>query len=165
MRGTDKGDPGDLAKSHGVHDVPTGAIATRSQRLGGYAIDLILVGGPLVAITWAVSNIDLRKHVFDTPGWVPWVSVSVQFLYATLMTARDGQTLGKKLMRTRVVTVEGLETPSLRTATIRALPSILSAVPVLGRLVPLMFAPVAFREDRRGLHDLLAGTSVISADY
>lgn len=165
MRGTDKGVLCDLAKSHRVHDVPIGTIATRSQRFGGFAIDFVLIAGPLLAITWAISDVDLRKHVFDTPGWVPWVSVSVQFIYASLMTARDGQTLGKKLMRTRVVTVKRMETPSLRTASIRALPSIVGAVPVLGRLTTLVFVPIAFRADRRGLHDLVAGTSVISADY
>jgi uncharacterized RDD family membrane protein YckC len=144
---------------------PPGAIASRSQRLAGYAIDVLLVGGPFLAITLTTSDIDLRNRVFDTPVWVPWAAVSVRFLYTALMTAHDGQTVGRKVMRTRVVSLDTMEAPTLTTSSVRALPSMLDAIPLVGRLTLLVFVPVAVRSDRRGLHDLVAGTAVISTDF
>jgi uncharacterized RDD family membrane protein YckC len=65
-----------------------------------------------------------------------------------------GQTMGKMLVGARVVTLEGGPL-SFRRAMGRTLAWILAALPVGAGL-----AVAALRRDRRGLHDLLAGTRV-----
>lgn len=73
--------------------------------------------------------------------------------------ARTGRTPGKALMRLSVVAAGvrgGGPGVGLRTAFVRLLAWILS-----GSLLGIGFLLVAFRRDRRALHDLLAGTRVV----
>ena len=112
----------------------------------------------------AMSEIDIDSRVFDTPAWITVSGWVAWLLYAVLMTARDGQTVGKKLMRTRVVTANKFAVPSIGTAAIRALPSLLGLVPVVGVASIAIYLPIAWRSDRRGLHDQLARTLVVSSD-
>ncbi|MEN3273731.1 MAG: hypothetical protein V7636_2492 [Actinomycetota bacterium] len=147
-----------------MDDIPDGALASRSRRALGYAIDVVTVAGPLTVIELLSSDGSLRQRVSDAPSWMPWAATAVVFLYQVLLTARDGQTIGKKLMRTRVVEIRDLGTPTLQTAAIRALPTLASPIPIVGTLTAVVFLPVAFRADRRGAHDHLARTAVISAD-
>ncbi len=75
-------------------------------------------------------------------------------LYAVLFHWLWGQTMGKMLVGARVVSAEGGPL-SLRRAVGRALAWLLAALPLgAGLLV------AGLRRDRRGLHDLLAGTRV-----
>jgi uncharacterized RDD family membrane protein YckC len=75
-------------------------------------------------------------------------------LYSVLFHWLWGQTMGKMLVGARVVTLEGGPL-SFRRAMGRTLAWILAALPVGAGL-----AVAALRRDRRGLHDLLAGTRV-----
>lgn len=73
--------------------------------------------------------------------------------------ARTGRTPGKALMRLSVVAVDGRRGGpgvGLKTAFVRFLAWNLS-----GALLGIGFLLVAFRKDRRALHDLLAGTRVV----
>jgi len=77
-----------------------------------------------------------------------------------LLLHRNGQTVGKKLMKTRIVGMDG-RTPSLwRTLLLR---EVVNIVPQY--IVPLYSTADAvaifFRGERRCLHDYLAGTRVI----
>jgi uncharacterized RDD family membrane protein YckC len=94
------------------------------------------------------------------------VAVWAYWLYETVLTARSGQTLGKRLVSIRVAAL-GTETakPGLRRSATRALPILLLAVPYLWVVVPLFFVWAAFRSDQRGLHDLAAGTQVIAGRW
>ncbi len=75
-------------------------------------------------------------------------------LYVIALHALEGQTVGKLLMGVRVVGLDG-EPPPLGT-------SILRFFAYGAALVPfgLGFVMAGLRSDKRGLHDLLAGTRV-----
>jgi uncharacterized RDD family membrane protein YckC len=83
------------------------------------------------------------------------VNQSMLVMYFTCFIAAHAQTPAKQLLRLRVVTADG-QTPYLAKSLVRALALVFSA--------NLLFLPmlyVFFNPERRGLHDLLAGTYVV----
>jgi len=83
-----------------------------------------------------------------------------RFLYLAfviyLWVTWEGRTIGKKMMGTKIVSYPDYQEISTGTAVIRMIGYSLS-----GLLFGLGYLMIAFREDKRGLHDLLAGTCVI----
>jgi uncharacterized RDD family membrane protein YckC len=74
--------------------------------------------------------------------------------YATLLHAATGQTIGKMLVRIRVVLVDGEPLP-VGTSLLRCFGQLVSCATLgLGLLM------AGLRRDKRALHDLIAGTRV-----
>jgi uncharacterized RDD family membrane protein YckC len=77
--------------------------------------------------------------------------------------ARTGQTWGKKLLSIRIVDLHGELPPLWRLIVLRYLPTqLLSLVPVAGNVYALLDALFIFRQDKRCLHDIIAGTQVVN---
>ncbi|PYN57613.1 MAG: RDD family protein [Candidatus Rokuibacteriota bacterium] len=94
--------------------------------------------------------------VASTPTFRPIVVVfTVVFAgaYSTLLLALGGQTIGKMLVGVRVVA--GEELPSIGAALLRFIGYFVS----LGTLT-LGYVMAGLRQDKRALHDLIAGTRV-----
>lgn len=81
------------------------------------------------------------------------------------MLSTRGQTLGKRLMSIRVVLLANNANPGFVGAVLMrvVIPMILGAVPVVGAIFSLVDVCFIFRDDRRCVHDLIAGTKVIKA--
>jgi uncharacterized RDD family membrane protein YckC len=81
------------------------------------------------------------------------------------LLAKHGQTIGKRLVRTRIVSIKDDSIlPFGRVVGLRYLPLwIIGQVPLLGPLISLIDSLFIFRKDRRCLHDHLAGTRVVTA--
>lgn len=82
-------------------------------------------------------------------------------------TTTTGQTLGKRLLQTRVVDASTGEPPRLGPAVLRWAvlvgPSLVGAIlpgPNLSALVLIVVAPILFDRYHQGLHDRAAGTVV-----
>jgi uncharacterized RDD family membrane protein YckC len=75
-------------------------------------------------------------------------------LYVILLHAFEGQTLGKLIVRVRVVGLDG-EPPAVGASVLRFFAYFVSLLPLAGG-----FFMAGLRADRRALHDLLAGTRV-----
>lgn len=86
-----------------------------------------------------------------------WLALNGHFL------ASSAQTIGKRLMKIRVVNVKDGKPASLvRLAVWRALPMyLLSLVPHVGAPIALLGLLLIFRRGRRCLHDRIAGTRVV----
>jgi uncharacterized RDD family membrane protein YckC len=110
---------------------------------------LVKVGG------LGVAALDERELLGQAFAW-SWLLVAPA-AYVTLSHGTGGQTLGKRLVGARVVSRAG-EPIGYPRALARYLGWWLALLP-LG--MGLWMA--AFRRDRRGLHDLLAGTRVVRA--
>jgi uncharacterized RDD family membrane protein YckC len=82
----------------------------------------------------------------------------VVFLYQLVFTATGGQTPGKRLVHARVIDTYG-GVPSAGRALVRVLASALSVA-----LFSLGWLWIGFSRDKRGLHDLVAGTYVVIVD-
>ena len=86
-----------------------------------------------------------------------FVLVQFRFLKAT------GQTLGKKLAKTRIVTMAG-EKPELSKLLINryGFMNLVGLIPLVGSWIALVDILFIFRKDRRCIHDLIAGTRVVN---
>lgn len=90
-------------------------------------------------------------------GLVAFVAINGWFL------AKRGQSLGKMAMKVQIVSVKDGQLLSLgRLVGLRFLPVwLVSMIPALGSILPLIDVLFIFRKDRRCVHDLIAGTQVI----
>lgn len=73
-----------------------------------------------------------------------------------------GQTIGKKVAKTRIVTMAGAK-PEFQDLVVKryAFMNLIGLIPFVGGLVSLVSILMIFKSDRRCLHDQLAGTQVI----
>jgi uncharacterized RDD family membrane protein YckC len=79
------------------------------------------------------------------------------------LLAKRGQSLGKMAMNIRIVRNDNDSNPGFLSAVVLRiwLSGILSAIPCLGQLFLLIDILSIFSEERRCLHDWLAGTKVV----
>jgi uncharacterized RDD family membrane protein YckC len=106
--------------------------------------------GLIAARTWRTE--------LDAPGGVQGVITVCTILFAAVYTivlhSLDGQTIGKLLVGVRVVGLDG-EPPPIGASILRYFAYAVALFP-LG----LGFVMAGLRADKRGLHDLIAGTRV-----
>lgn len=139
-------------------------LASVGQRFVGVFIDGVLFGVPYMV--WYVALI-LRSQRGEEPGPV-LLAVGVvaillmvvgRVVYEGALLARDGQTLGKKAMRIKVVTPEGGD---LRPG--QAWGRAFSRFLLDACLSALNYLPAYFTRERTCFHDVLAKTRVVRTD-
>ena len=134
--------------------------ATRTQRFFAITIDSVII-----SLAFAVASyIELPDSV-RLLGLVAGAAIFTANLY---YLAKDGQTLGKKAVGIRIVLMAtqqngGFVTNVLKRGFLAGLPYFVLTLfaPVLGALYIWADALFIFRENRRCLHDLIAGTLVV----
>jgi uncharacterized RDD family membrane protein YckC len=129
-------------------------LATRGQRLLGAFVDGLVTLIPYVL---------LKAFPDSSAILAPTLAVlAAIFSIQIWLLCRDGQTLGKKAAGTRIVRVDTEENGGFTTNVLmRAIVSSLPNIVPLYWFVDQLFV---FREDRRCLHDLIAGTKVVRAE-
>ncbi|NIQ98471.1 MAG: hypothetical protein GWO11_08660 [Desulfuromonadales bacterium] len=135
------------------------------QRLTAALIDLTIVAfaqllfGALLA---GVATLVSLGAQFGPGGWqtlmmpVKLFNLALLFAYFIVFTGYDGQTPGKMLMRIKVIREDDGEIGYAR-AFLREAPGKLISTLTFG----LGFIMIGFQQDKRGLHDLLSGSSVV----
>jgi uncharacterized RDD family membrane protein YckC len=141
--------------------------AERGARLAAALLDLAVVVGVLlsVGLIAAVSIPVLAKNgkslALDAYAvallLIPLAVVVLQFVWLT----QSGQTIGKRAMKVRIVKHDDGENGGFVTNVL--LRCWLNALFKLIPLYALVDALFIFRDDRRCLHDLIAGTLVVEA--
>jgi uncharacterized RDD family membrane protein YckC len=149
----------------------------RGERLGAVFIDgligfvvfaLVLIPVFLLTDAWQA----LVSAVMGGQG-LPWyVSIGMAvtgFVLFLLVQgyplANWGQTWGKRLLKLRIVDMEGHKPEFLRLVGLRyAVGQAIALVPFVGPIFGVVDALFIFREDRRCIHDHIAGTRVVVAD-
>jgi uncharacterized RDD family membrane protein YckC len=106
--------------------------------------------GLLAARVWRT---DLSGAV-GVQGLVTGCTLLFAALYVIVLHALEGQTIGKLIVRVRVVGLDG-NPPALGASVLRFFAYAASLLPF-----GLGFVMAGLRTDRRALHDLLAGTRV-----
>lgn len=146
--------------------------AARLQRLGAALLDMIiilLIEIPLLTMLGVFSKL-------ETGGGVNYEMTLQQRLiflglhlavYAAVngfLLLREGQTLGKKIVGIRIVGTEGQLCSFTVVFFIRyALFGAVSYIPGIGGLLSLADILFIFGEQRRCIHDYVAGTKVVLA--
>jgi uncharacterized RDD family membrane protein YckC len=140
-----------------------GELAGIAQRVVARFIDSLVVGIPMSVFLTIVLN-----RMYPIPEQPPslfaiWLATLLIYVaYEVILVARLGQTVGKRMIGIRVVDLDG-DIPGWAKATRRfLLPFAAGMIPYIG--LPLgiaVFLRAAFVGDRRGFHDLFAGTRVV----
>jgi uncharacterized RDD family membrane protein YckC len=140
-----------------VPDALLGAPAGFWRRALALAVDLALVVALVRAGLWLASGFAAYApglHLVAQAFGLTWVYFTPA-AYFVLGHGTAGQTLGKRLVGARVIDEGGAPIGYVR-ALGRCVATVLAALPLgLGLVL------AGLRMDRRGLHDLLAGTRVV----
>ena len=142
-----------LAHVEDVADAGTGALAGRGARLW-----LVSLVAPL---SWTPApGVNLARFLVIN-GVVGLVLFVV--LHGYLLATR-GQTIGKMLLKVRIVRSDGSRASLLRIVGLRFVPTtVISLIPIIGGVYALVDCLLIFRDSRRCLHDNIADTIVVKA--
>ncbi len=149
----------------------SGNLATLSQRLIGAIIDALIMlpiafvmgmilGVILIAVGIGPDNAmyNLLLTVFGAVIGMGLFLVLNGYLLAT-----RGQTIGKVVAKTRIVAEDGSLVPFGPLILKRYVPVwVVSQIPLIGGVLALLNVLMIFRENRKCLHDDIAGTKVIA---
>ena len=145
-----------------------GMLASRGARLAAALLDG-LIGMAIMLPMMFVSGYFGAMRTGETApiivlanwaliGCVVFVLVQGYPLHAT------GQTWGKRALGIRIVSLDGTKPALGKLLLLRYLPlRVVGVIPLVNSLVVLTDALLIFRNDRRCLHDLIAGTRVVVA--
>jgi len=132
-------------------------LADRSTRFAGRVIDNLLFGlslSPLLAGVFLGQN---------DPWWYATGIVPLLFAaYQSYLVATTGQSVAKRWLGLMIVRTDGERAGFLMGVVVREwVVLMLGFVPILGMLFRLADSLLIFGEERRCLHDYLAGTQVV----
>jgi uncharacterized RDD family membrane protein YckC len=143
---------------------PPPPLASPLRRLGGFGVDT-LIYAVLLLVVLVLSDLDLEAVANGDeaiPNSLLLIDLLLIGLYQVTLTATRGQTIGKMVLRTKVVDAETGRIPGWQSSFIRwGAPAALSTVPWLGYVTLLMYAWMLRDPRRQGLHDKAAQTLVI----
>lgn len=119
-----------------------------------YIVDFVILYVGFYIILALIGELDAYLAVEEWTSHDAWYIFGV-LLYDTILVGTFGATVGKAIVGIKIVQENGHSVGYGR-ALGRHLATYLS-----GLLLGIGFLMVAFRDDKRGLHDLIAGTVVV----
>ena len=149
--------------------VSTTELASRWKRLGGVLIDSFIAIIVTLPVVFSMVPLDqvartgqmpLELHVF-----ILLFNIALLLAIHGYLLTRYGQTVGKLLVGTRIVNYEnGQLLPFGKVVGLRyILIMIISQIPFIGGIFSLLDGLFIFRQDKRCIHDLIAGSKVVEA--
>jgi len=140
--------------------------AERGTRLVAALLDGLCALPMLVGIGLAAAGAKTNSSSLMAIGgvlaglWLLGLGILQIYLLST-----KGQTLGKRWMKIRIIKLDGASPGFVGAVLLRVFVNgLIGAVPYLGGIYGLVDILFIFREDRRCIHDLIAGTRVVMAD-
>jgi uncharacterized RDD family membrane protein YckC len=154
-----------------MQQVAVPAYATFWLRFAAVFLDGLIVGIPLTIILFAAgiysTSMSVSRSLLST-----LLSVVVFLLYEGLMLSyHDGQTLGKQIVRIRVVSKAGGAVTMQQAFTRAGVKALFSVIPsiappytsFLGIITLLNYLSMLWDRDKQCWHDKAAGTIVVQA--
>jgi uncharacterized RDD family membrane protein YckC len=158
-----------------VDDVAVSAyeeLAGRWERLGASIIDAVFLMCILFPAMFVGGYFGAAMEAGQRGEQVPfllmltWAAIGFALFIALqgYPLSQSGQTWGKKLLKIKIVTLEGAKPQLTSLLMKRYLPiQAINLIPIIGGLLNLVNVLLIFRDDRRCGHDLIAGTRVVKA--
>jgi uncharacterized RDD family membrane protein YckC len=153
-----------------VRDIPdagTFELASRATRLGAVLIELLISGCVFVPFGLQRFSVLSGRSLapFSDMGaaisgilLITWLAITLTLLY------RNGQTVGKRLLRIKITRADGSRASLSRLVFLRGLLNgIATAIPYVGFVYSILDALFIFSETRQCLHDRIADTLVVKA--
>lgn len=141
-------------------------LADRGSRLGAVMLDGLIAFGfclPGLIVVWTGGDEDsTMKSIAAILLGIGFLALAVIQVY--LLTTR-GQTMGKKIVGVKIVKYGDSSSPGfVHACLLRAIvPGLISCIPFAGSIFSLVDICFIFGEERRCLHDMIAGTKVVNA--
>jgi len=137
-------------------------LAPLARRALAQVLDGILIGVPLFIVTLSMGG-DLSDSDNDNLLWLTVLWLAVTLVYSTVLVALTGATVGKRLLKIKVVNRLDGSPVSWSYAAVRALvPTVAGLIPVIGFALNIaVYVRAFFHPLRQGLHDAAAGTVVV----
>ncbi|MBX3743309.1 MAG: RDD family protein [Akkermansiaceae bacterium] len=153
-------------------EVPAQELAPLGDRLGAAIIDAIIISALLFAVGMVAGNYllgipgDWFWQMAESDFWSGFIETMVAFfIFAGVqgyLLAKNGQTIGKKLLGIKIVTMEGKKPRMEALLLLRTLvPLLLETIPTAGPYIYLAGIIIIFARPRRCFHDYIAGTKVV----
>lgn len=148
----------------------SGRLASRGNRFVGALIDglimlpISLVAGFALGILLVFAGLDPQGLEFNIAAAVlgGLTGAGVFLVVNGYLLATRGQTVGKMIMKTQIVSESGELLPLAPLILKRYVPLwIVASIPYVGGFVALGDSLAIFRENHKCLHDEIAGTKVI----
>jgi uncharacterized RDD family membrane protein YckC len=145
-------------------------LASLERRLFAAIIDMLIILAvtvvPLIYYFggWQkyIQNVSEESFLFTTTMLA--LGFAVYLLIHGRLLANNGQTVGKKLLKIKIVRSDGTVADFQRIVVRRLLPTyLIQLVPAVGGLLALLDVLFIFRASRQCLHDQIADTIVINA--
>lgn len=137
-------------------------LAPLARRAAAQVIDGLLIGVPLFVLTLSFGG-DLSEADNDNLLWLTVLWLVVTLVYSTAFIAISGATIGKRIMKIKVVNRSDGSPVGWNYAAVRALvPTVAGLIPVIGFALNIaVYVRAFFHPLRQGLHDAAAGTVVV----
>jgi len=141
-------------------------LATLNERFTGSVVDGLILVIPLLPFMFFLGffnnpeGMDFGKTaLFGIIGFGLHALINYRFLSQT------GQTIGKKVAKTKIVDAVTGEKPDIKSLLLKrqGFQQVLGIVPVISMILTLIDLCFIFRKDRRCIHDFVANTKVIKA--
>jgi uncharacterized RDD family membrane protein YckC len=141
-------------------------LAGRGQRLAAAIIDALILAlllWPYITMSGYWERAMSGQEEMSDLLQLSLVSLIVFVVVHGYLLHRYGQTIGKRFLGIRIVSASDGELVSVgKIFGLRYVPiQIAGLLPVVGNILPLVDVLFIFREDRRCLHDFIAGTKVV----
>jgi len=129
-------------------------LARLPDRIKAFITDMFMIYAPILyIITYVFLG---SKEAFQSSNIAPLIGVTFYGLVYAIMLVKTGQTPGKKAYDIKVVDAKSGKNLSFIQAITRFIAFLFSATIIFGLLFPY------YRKDNKMLHDLLAGSVVVS---
>ena len=139
--------------------IPLENVAPNSKRVWSFTIDSMLANLLYVAIVY--DQIVLLKTPEEIIGFAretSWILAVINILYHTFFTWQNGKTLGKHIMKIKVVTIGDGTLLPFSASLLRALVRVVDEA-----LFYIGFLPAFFSPTRQTLHDRVSRSVVVNA--
>lgn len=150
-------------------DNPVEELAGRGSRLLAYILDGVIIAGPFLVTMFLVDGMAWLEDdaVPSTPALIVGGGMLLIAVIANLIfLSTRGQSMGKMAMKIKIIDYNTGETAGFFRAVfmrgfVGGLPRL---IPIVGGLYDLADPLFIFGEERRCLHDMIGGTSVVRVE-
>lgn len=141
------------------------ALASRESRLLASIIDSIIIFAIVLPLQWSMGMFEnAEANTLTTTLIWGGGTLLLYLLLQGYFLATRAQSLGKMVLKIKIVTLDGRNADLQRILLLRVLPvSLVSVIPMIGGIFSLVDSLFIFRSDQRCIHDHIAGTRVVKA--
>jgi len=160
--------PYQAPQSNLEHEVIDAHLASRGARFAAALIDGLILLAICIPALLGFNYFDGVMEDDWSPSFIQEVMATILYVFIFLVVNgyllnKYGQTIGKRLLGIAIRDMQGNLCPLVPMVLKREiLWTVVAAIPISGGLIALADILMIFRKDRRCLHDLVAGTQVVS---